>query len=341
MTADEKPIVYIFRGDDREEIEAQVSDFINRMGSPDMAKMNTTRLEGKPTTLNDLRAAALALPFLTERRLVIVEDALQPYTGRGKQADREAFTDLLDSLPTSTALVLIVPDFRKYKRNAYEWDVLNKQHWLIQWAAKAGTRALVKDCPLPTEADMVSWVRQKAAEAGGSFSPKAAQTLAEYVGNNTQRAAQEIEKLLTYVNFERPVDDQDVRELTFNDQQADMFDMVDAIGNRDGQKAIEKLHILLEQNDLLNIFGMIVRQFRLLLQTREILTAGGKEADVAKILKQHPFVAKKITGQAQKFTLATLESIYQQLLAIDVAGKTSAMDVDLGLDVLIAELASS
>lgn len=341
MTAEEKPIVYILRGDDREKIETTLRDFFNRMGTPDMAEMNTTRLEGKLTALNDLRSAALALPFLTERRLVIVEDALQPFTGRGKESDRQAFTDLLDTLPESTALVLVVPDFQTYRRRSYEWDVLKSSHWLMQWAAKAGARVLVTDCPLPTERDMIAWIRQKAADSGGSFSPRAAQTLTDYVGNNTQRAAQEIEKLLTYVNFERSVDEHDVSELTFNDQQADMFEMVDAIGNRNGQEALEKLHILLAQNDLLNIFGMIVRQFRLLLQTREILMADGNETDVAKLLKQHPFVAGKITAQAKKFSLGSLELIYQKLLAIDVAGKTSAMDVDLGLDILIAELASS
>ena len=105
--SEEKPIVYLLRGDDREEIETKLSDFFQRLGAPDMAEMNTTRLEGKSTSLNDLRGAALAMPFLTERRLVIVEDALAPYQGSGKQKTREGFLELLDSLPQTTALVLI------------------------------------------------------------------------------------------------------------------------------------------------------------------------------------------------------------------------------------------
>jgi DNA polymerase-3 subunit delta len=141
------------------------------------------------------------------------------------------------------------------------------------------------------------------------------------------------------VAFQRPVDDDDVRRLTAQEQQADIFDMVDAIGGRDGETALKTLHILLEESDVLPLFGMIVRQFRLLLQAREILEANGSPDDIARTLKQHPYVAQKIAGQAKHFDLPTLEDIYHQLLKIDVDGKTGGMDVGLALDVLIAQLA--
>ncbi len=335
----EKPTVYILRGDDREQIESRLHDFSARLGEPDMAEMNTSHLEGKSISLNDLRSAALAIPFLTDRRLVIVEDALQPFAGRGKEKDREAFLELLNSLPQTTALVLVIPDSRKYRRGSFEWETLQKKNWLIAWTVKNPEKAIILDCALPTDAEMSQWVRAKAAELGGSLSPAAVSMLVEYVGNNTQRAAQEITKLLTYVNFARPADDKDVEQVTAQDQQASIFDMVDAIGNRDGQTAVKTLHILLEDSDALPLFGMIVRQFRLMLQAREILDAGGNQAEVAKRLKQHSYVAQKITGQARQFSLSALEEIYHQLLQIDLEGKTGGMDVGLALDVLIAQLA--
>lgn len=337
--ATEKPTVYILRGDDREQIESRLHDFSARLGEPDMAEMNTSHLEGKSTSLNDLRSAALAIPFLTDRRLVIVEDALQPFAGRGKEKDRQAFLNLLDSLPQTTALVLVIPDSRKYRRGSFEWETLQEKNWLIAWTVKNPEKAVTLDCALPTDAEMSQWVQAKAAELGGSLSPAAVSTLVEYVGNNTQRAAQEITKLLTYVNFARPADDDDVRRLTAQDQQASIFDMVDAIGNRDSRTAVKTLHILLEDSDALPLFGMIVRQFRLMLQAREILDAGGSPTDVSKQLKQHSYVAQKISGQARQFSLSALEEIYHQLLQIDLEGKTGGMDVGLALDVLIAQLA--
>lgn len=106
----EKPIVYVLRGDDHQAIKTHLANFYANLGDASLAEMNTTRLDGKTAGLSELLSAAMALPFLTERRLVILEDALHAYSGRGKQELREKFIDLLEGLPASTALVLIVVD---------------------------------------------------------------------------------------------------------------------------------------------------------------------------------------------------------------------------------------
>ena len=339
--AEDKPIVYLLIGDDREAIESHIQTFLGNLGAPDMAEMNTTRLEGSNTTVNDLKNAVLTLPFLTERRMVILEDALKPYGGQGKEKEQTEFLTLLDTIPQTTALILILPDSQKFisKRHTYVWKKYNQKHWFMQWTAKAGNRVFVQDCALPTAREMQTWIRGKALAKGGSLTSQAAATLADFVGNNTQRAVQEIDKLLTFVNYARPVDDDDVRQLTVQEEISDIFEMVDAIGNRNGEKALEMLHLLLEDISFSQVFGMIVRQFRLILQTREILDAGGDAGDVIKLLHQHPFVAKKITAQASQFDLQTLESIYHRLLRIDVDSKTGGMDGDIAMDVLIARLA--
>ena len=337
--SDEKPIVYILRGDDRDAVEGHIRNLYAKMGEADMAEMNTTRLEGKTLTLNDLREAALALPFLSERRLVIVEDALKRFSGRGKQVEQQKFLEVLESLPQSTALVLVTPDSMRYRRGQVQWDILNEKHWLIVWAQKAGHRAFLVDCALPPEREMGNWIRNKVAENGGSIRADAAQTLAEYVGSNTQRASQEIIKLLTYVNLERPVEAADVELLTAQERRGDIFELVDAIGLRNGQKALDLMTLLLEDMDFGQLFGMVVRQFRLLIQAREVVDAGGSEADITRVLHQHAFVARKLNAQVKHFDQAGLEAIYHQLLEIDVNAKTGAMDGEVALDVFVARLA--
>jgi DNA polymerase-3 subunit delta len=336
---EEKPIVYILRGDDRESIESTLHTFYKNLGAPDMAEMNTTRLEGTSATLNDLKSAALSMPFLTERRMVILENALKLYDGKDREKERAEFLALLEALPPTTALILILPDSQKYTHGTYVWEKYPEKHWFMRWVKKAGNRTFVEDCALPTDREMMGWIQSKAQENGGSFTPLAAATLAEFVGNNTQRAAQEINKLLTYVNFTRPVDDDDVRRLTVQEKISDIFALVDAIGNRNGEKALDMLHLLLDEMSFSQVYGMIIRQFRLILQAQEIIDTGGDEGDVAKLLHQHPFVAKKISAQTRQFDLATLESIYHRLLRIDIDTKTGGMDGDIALDTLIAELA--
>jgi DNA polymerase-3 subunit delta len=338
---EDKPIVYVLRGDDRQAIKTHLSTFYSSLGDADMAEMNTTRLEGKTAGINELQSAALALPFLAERRLVIVENGLQPYIGRGKQGLRTKLIELLDGLPASTALVLVVEDHQKFSPRAGSyWETLNSGHWFVKWANSAGNRVMIIDCALPSEGNMPVWISKKAVEMGGEFTKEAAVILRDYIGNNTQLALQEINKLLAYVNYERPVTGGDVEFLTVRDRQSDIFAMVDAIGNRDSQKALDLLHILLEEMDFIPLFGMVIRQFRLLIQAREMLDFGGSERDVMETLGLQAFVARKILPQAQQFDLSTLESIYHHLLEIDLGEKTGGMPGEIALDMLIARLAS-
>jgi DNA polymerase-3 subunit delta len=337
--SEQKPVVYILRGDDREAVENHIKKFYASMGSPDMASMNTTRLEGKSITLNDLRDAALSLPFLTDRRMVIVEDFEKIFKGEGKGSQHEDFLGFLDTLPSSTGLVLVAPDFLKYYGGDWVWASLNDKHWLIKWVISAGKRAIIIDCVLPRGTQMQAWIRNRVNELGGRITPQASALLAAYVGSNTLRASQEIEKLLTYVNFQRPVDDDDVRILTMQDREKDIFTLVDAIGHRNAKQALDMLHLLLEENDFIPIYSMIIRQFRLLLQTREVLDAGGSTQEVASNVKVSTYVAGKVVSQAERFSLPALERVYQRLLEIDLDHKTGGMPGDIALELLITRLA--
>jgi DNA polymerase-3 subunit delta len=185
------------------------------------------------------------------------------------------------------------------------------------------------------------WIQEQAKKAGGQFTQPAAELLAGLVGGDTRLADQEIHKLLDYVNYQRPVEPEDVESLTADAAQGDIFILVDALGNQDGRKAMGMLHRLLERQDAISIFGMIVRQFRMLLLGREVLDNGGRRDDVARQLRVTPFVADKVVAQAQHFTLADLEAAYHRLLDLDLAMKTSQIPDDLALDTLVAAFTAS
>jgi DNA polymerase-3 subunit delta len=118
-----------------------------------------------------------------------------------------------------------------------------------------------------------------------------------------------------------------------------VFDFVDALSNGNGKSAQHLLHRLLETEDTFSLWGMVVRQFRLLIQAREILDGRGNQNDVARALGVHPFVAEKAAQQAGRFSIESLEAIYRKLLKIDEGVKTSQVTLDLALDTLVVELA--
>lgn len=328
------PSVYILHGDDEYAISRQVADLQSRMDG-DWADLNTTRMDGRTTPLDAIRNAVMALPFLVERRLVILDE---PLARLNSQADRSAFVQLLDDVPPTTALVLIEneplddEDLKQYPTQRLS------DHWLIRWSRSAGERVFRKNYPLPVGAAMALWIQTQAKEAGGQFRPDAAALLSNLVGNDTRSARNEIEKLLSYVNYARPVEIEDVGLLTASIAEADIFAMVDALGERNARDALTLLNNLLETQEPLSIFGMVVRQFRLLLLAREVLDLGGGPDDVRRQLKLHNYVAKKIANQARQFYLPDLEVIYRHLLDIDKEVKTGGIDASLALNTLVAAL---
>jgi len=132
----------------------------------------------------------------------------------------------------------------------------------------------------------------------------------------------------------------DVALLTPYVAEADVFEMVDALGRRDGAAAARLLHRLLDDDDPLRLFGMIVRQFRLLILAREYLNEGGAPGQMGAAIGVHPYVAEKLTRQVRAFTLDQLEMIYHFLLETDAGIKTGKVSDVLALDLLVAGIAS-
>ena len=252
---------------------------------------------------------------------------------------------MLGGLPATTALILVVDDWLVRRKGQLDWEILTEGHWLVKWARAQGPRARVQEFRLPGINEMPAWVRRQAEAQKGAFTPQAARALADHVGPDTQVAAQEITKLLTYVNFERPVEEDDVLRLTVQIPQVNVFAMVDALGERNTRRALQTLHGLLEETDPLELFGMMVRQFRLLLQVREVLDEGGGMAQIqAEVRDQrgqalHPYVTQKLADQARQFTLEGLEAVYHRLLELDEGMKTSQVAPDVAFDMLVAEMA--
>jgi DNA polymerase-3 subunit delta len=142
------------------------------------------------------------------------------------------------------------------------------------------------------------------------------------------------------VNYSRPIEVDDIVYLTPDSAGAPDFALVNALRVHDARQALNILQREMGEKEPLQIFQGIVFQFRQLLLVREILDEGGREGDVIHLLNVHPFVAQKAVEHARRFTLLDLEGIYRRLLELDEALKTSAIEGELALDVLVTELSS-
>lgn len=335
----EAPTLYILRGDDPTRFKEVLTGFKTDLGDPEMADLNTTVLEGESLNFETLHADALTMPFLAPRRLVVVEKG-RIFLSKFNQESRLKMLQLFEDLPPTSALVLQIEDQQVKRRGERLWENIKGYDWVLDWSSNHLERALIIDCSLPDDEDMPSWILRKAREQNGDFRPDAAKLLASYVGNNTLRAQQELDKLITYVGIDKMVTPEDVTLLTAQDQEGNIFALTDALGERNANRALQQFLLLTENSDVMELTGMIHRQFRLLIQTREILDEGGRLEQVEKELNVLNFVARKLLDQARRFSMTQLLEIYGRLLKIDEAMKTSGIPSDVAYEILIADLTS-
>jgi len=322
------PVIYLLYGNDEFAIQSFLKEnLIPKMGGGADAAMDITTLDGRTDRLEAIQGEVQTIPFLSKRRMVILEQSLSL-----AKKNREKFKEFLNDIPETTALILIEGVLTASNKN--------KTHWLVEWVQMNTDRCWMKAFTLPTGQAMTNWILEQASELGGNFEVPAAQHLASLINEDPRLAKMEINKLLTYVDFIRPVTEDDVVELVSDVRQGDIFEMVDAIGYGDGKKAMFMLRRLLEDSEALPLFGMIVRQFRLLIQVRELVDENPAQDHfaIAKTIGSHPYPIQKLMPQVKLFTLEQLKRIFHQLSEVDQAIKTGKLEDKLALDMLVASL---
>ena len=252
----------------------------------------------------------------------------------GEESEEEANPTLskdlaayLDRLPDTTRLIFV------------ESKSLAKNNPILKHAASADSKhAYVKEFVAPTERALPKWIQDRVAAKGGTIEGVAVADLAAHVGTDLRLLDNEIEKLMVY-RLNETIRTQDVQALVASVRESDIFALVDAIGRREANTALKLFHAQLDQNAAPGyLLSMITRQFRLLLQMKDLATRGITVDAVREQLKMHPFVANKTWTQALNFSLPQLEAIYQKLLDVDISIKTGRSEPVLALDVLIVEL---
>ena len=326
------PNIRVIHGNDVDAIDGAVAAIVGEQRDTGLADFNLAVFYGKGLSVNDFNTAVLAAPFMVDHRVVILHEPLSMAGGREGNAK---FLKLLEEIPQTTWLYLVIKD--GFERR--DWEKLPKSSFLRKWAEKNPERALIETYQLPAQAQMPAWIMKKAQKMGGKFDASGASALAAAIGNDTQLAAHEIEKLLLYVDFSREVDAGDVGELVQGVTSVSVFDMVDALAVGNAKTALTRLHQLMETEEIPLIFAMIVRQFRLLVQTRAILDARGSSQTVREELGQVQFVADKLCRQASAFTSEKLKRIYRELLEFDYQFKTSSSEPTAALDLFVLGVA--
>ena len=156
------PTFYVFHGSDEFTISETVNEFRDRLGPAETADLNTTWLDGRGVSLGELQHSCAAVPFLAEKRLVIVTGLLTRLKQRkGEDVLLEGLLDLLSSLPDSTRLVLV------------EHELLSKNHAVLR-LAKQDERGFVREFESQKPRMLPQWIVKRAEKHGGRIAGNAA-----------------------------------------------------------------------------------------------------------------------------------------------------------------------
>lgn len=322
---------YLFHGNDDLTIDEYVAKLRREMGNDSNADLNISEFDGTAATVPEIINAVSSYPFLSDKRLVIVRELIGHLTRKGAGADGKAtlqrLEESLPALPDYARLVLV------------EKQSLPDKNAIVQLAEKLET-GFVRAVNKPQDA--THWIVQRAKnEYGVKIDTQAAAALATLTGDDLRRADNELFKLACYIEEGQTITEEDVAALTPYVPESNIFKMVDAIAEGNAGIALQLLHRLLNEKDqeAIPTFGMVIRQFRLLLQTKEHLMTGGSPGEVYTVAGVRPFVGQTLARQARGFSLDTLEDIYRHLGELDLKMKTGQITPELALDLFISELA--
>ena len=346
---------YLLHGND----EFTCREQLKKLRQQGNFEYNQDTFTGGEVDLATITATCNTFPFLADQRLVVLEglpkrrrneDTSSPDAGetkepsekgskskKGKKGSKsrsesragfeKGLAEYVPRLPETTVLIVLVD------------EELTSSSSLLKAAEEHGK---VIQCTLPKGAALEMWISKRAASLGVKITSEAAAMLANYIGNQLRLLANELDKLATYIGPGATISVEDVRQLSAQVQEARVFDLTDALAQRNRKQALDLLHELLAEGEPpLKLISTIASQVRSLILVKELAGDGLRVSQIASATGMAPFVAEKALRQIGRFSPAQLEGAYRQLLATDAALKRSRMTPDMALDLLVVNFGNT
>jgi DNA polymerase III subunit delta len=336
---------YILHGDEEFTRSEEVARLKAHVATAGLGDLNIAVLDGRQVALNELISACNTLPFLGDKRLIIVEGLLQRFEprerARGKASAGDATSTPARETESVEKLAAYLPHLPPSTRLVFvESRTLGRNNPILK-LAQGDQESHVREFKAPGDDELPEWIRRRAEKKRASIAREAVALLATLIGPNLRLLDQELEKLAALANYARPITGQDVHALVSAGHEADIFALVDTLGVRNRERAMQQLQeLLLSGANELYLLTMIARQIRLILAAKDL--AQEKKLKPEEIRRElhisHGFIVDKLLRQGQQFSAEELEAIQGRVLETDQAIKTGRIEPRLALELLTLEI---
>jgi len=327
-------MLHVLIGLDDFSLRQALEDIKKGIGDPASLMPNTTVLDGRTVSPEQLRNSCETIPFLADKRLVVVEglpERFEPPKNSRRKAPRRVerveeikkFVDIARSVPPFTEMVVIGGDVKPSNPLLRELAAVGKIDFF----------------PLLKQPQLDRWVERRVKTAGGSIAAPALAALVRFVGSDLWTMANEVDKLVLYTAGRR-IEEADVRAVVSYAREESVFTLVDAVLEFRGGLAQETLQQLLRAGaEPVYLLTMIARQARIILLVREMRARGLSRNEIqTKLGLNSDFLIRKAWEQSERYSSARLRELYHRLLETDVSIKTGRLEGEVALDILVAEL---
>ena len=316
-------VIYIYGEDtfrSRQYLQEQVERFKQ---TRDPQGYNVVFLDAQKCEAGKITSEILATPFLAEKRMLVVENILSI-------SDKEFLKQLIDriknnKIPESNIVIF------------WQGEKLSKVKEVKDLHALLSKEKYTKEHELLIGSQLVNFIISEVKNRGAKIAAVAVNYLAQNVAGDMWFLNSLLDQLLAYAQ-EKEISLADVKLFLEEKVDDNVFNMVEAIVSGNKKQAFK---LVTEQRrmgeDDFKLFGLIVWQFRIILQMRSLFDEQSSiSSDImAKELGLHPFVVKKNLSLIKKYNKKQLSNIYEQLLKMDFKAKTGQTDLGLMLDLLI------
>lgn len=276
--------------------------------------MNYSYYEGKGINPNEIIDLAETMPFLAERRVIIIENS-----GFFKEKCEELSNYLEDS-SESTCFIFVENE-------------VDKRGKLFKRVKDKGRAVELK---AQDEKSLTKWILGLLSKENKKITQNAMQLFLSKTGTDMENIQKEIEKLVCFVGEKDNITFEDVEEICTTRITNNIFEMVSAVANKEQKKALDLYYDLLALKEPpMRILYLITRQFNLLLQVKDLKRLGFDSGDIARKIGLPGFVVNKYLAQANQFTMNWLKGAINACADSEEAVKTGKMNDVMSLEILI------
>ena len=246
------------------------------------ADFNYHKLTGETFTVELLSDSVETLPMMADRSLIRVDEVDLFALDAG---DQEAVIRILQDLPPHCCLVMTYLDFKPDKRKKKLWEAIEKN-------------AVLAEFHYQEDRELISWITRHFRQAGKTISPGLCDYLRQLCNSSMTRLDGEIRKIADYSGA-REIVREDIDAVVEPTLDGVVFDITNALADRDFDRAMERLHVLFKMRvEAIPIVGAISAQMRRLYGAKILKNAD----ELGRIYGLSPKAAPFTMTQARRFS---------------------------------------